>query len=568
MNKVFLVLTMVFILIVGTFAFAETYPTTSNWGPAILNWGSNVKYGGTFKGIDPAGSMALNFNPFSSVALDGTLAMYENLFYINALNGDITPLLGTSYNWSNNNKILTIAIRNGVKWSDGTPFTAQDVAFTFNYIKKYPALDSNGIWSPINHLESVSANGNKAIFEFSTPNVPFLYFISLVPIIPEHIWSDVNNPTEFINPNPVGTGPFIYKNYDSANKVVTYVKNPIYWMTGRPYIDKVEIQSMNSNVPALLSMLKHEADYSYMFTPDVKSTWYDKDPSINKYWWPAGNINVLYLNTQKYPFNNPTFRKAIALAINKESLEKMAYYDTGNVANQTGIIPSQLDEWLDPSLKNLADSFNYNPDEAQKLLSSIGFKKDSAGNLLEPNGKQLPTFKILVGSGWTDFITMAQLIQENLKILGISTIIDQENWGTYIGSVMSGTYDMVICWGTGTGSTPYYLYYNEFEPSLSATEIGKNALSGYSRYVNSSITSALMSYSQTTNSEQQKQAIYTIEKIMLQDVPFIPLTSRTAFNVYSEQNLLGWPSNEHPYFYGNPLESPSTEILLLNLHTK
>lgn len=87
------------------------------------------------------------------------------------------------------------------------------------------------------------------------------------------------------------------------------------------------------------------------------------------------NVNVLYMNIQREPFNNPIFRKAITLSINKSFLEEFAYYRIGWQFNQTGVIPPQQSEWLDPSLEFPINAFHYDPQKAQELLASIGYKK-------------------------------------------------------------------------------------------------------------------------------------------------------------------------------------------------
>jgi len=541
---------------------------------AVFADSATIKDGGTLRIAYSVGSnLVPNFNPFSPNAVYVLPAIYEPLFWINGLTGETTDFLGTSYKWEDDNLQLIVTTRQGVKWSDGIPFTAQDVAFTFNYMKKYPAIDNNGIMADSSNLVSVKASGNNTvIFTFSKPNTAIFYYIAEQPIVPEHIWSGISNPSEWTNPNPVGTGPFLLSSIDLPNNTITLVKNPNYWMEGKPYIDKVIFSSLLSNTTMLETLLSGRADMGGGFIPNIQKVWADKNPSVNKYWWPANSINVLLMNTAKYPFNLPTFREAIAFGIDKQAIEERAYYNVGGVANPTGIISSQLDEWLDPNLTELANSFNFDPQKAMTLLNSIGFKKNSSGQLLQPNGDPLPSFKILVGAGWTDFITIAQIIQDNLKTLGITTTIDQESYGTYISSLMSGTYDMAVCWATGHGPTPYYFYYNEFNPAFSANKIGETAISDYSRYTNPLITAALQVYSSTSDLGLQKQAIYTIERIMLMDVPLIPLTGRTEFGEFSEVNFTGWPSNTNPYGGDSEIGLGTTpisgELILLNVHLK
>src|SRR6516162_5820460 len=103
--------------------------------------------------------------------------VYEPLVYVNPLqNGKTTPMLATSWTWGAGNKSLTFTIRPGVKWADGTPLTAADVVYTFNLMKKYPALDLPGVWSV---LSSVTATGsNQVTMNFKAPAVPDFYYIA------------------------------------------------------------------------------------------------------------------------------------------------------------------------------------------------------------------------------------------------------------------------------------------------------------------------------------------------------------------------------------------------------
>src|SRR5580698_5503446 len=138
------------------------------------------------------------FNPLN--ASDTLLSvgfMYEPLVYVNPLqDGKTTPMLATSWAWGAGNKSLTFTIRSGVKFSDGTPMTAADVVYTFNLIKKYPALDLTGDWAV---LSSVTQSGSdQVVMKFKHAAVPAFYYIAgQTPIVPQHIWSKISNPVSY-----------------------------------------------------------------------------------------------------------------------------------------------------------------------------------------------------------------------------------------------------------------------------------------------------------------------------------------------------------------------------------
>jgi len=523
----------------------------------------SVPPGGTIRILGIWGTIPHNFNPFlaSGQNAAGTRsALYEQLFFVNVLNGDVTPVLGTSYEWLNDNLKLVIKVRKGVRWSDGAPFTAKDVAFTFNYMKKHPALDLSGIWA--NGLNAVKVVDDETIeFTFSQQNTPLFQYIASTLVVPEHVWSKIDDPTTFTNPEPVVTGPFLLKSYTS--QAVTYTRNPNYWMEGRPYVDQVSYQAVKSNDTTLLLLLRKQADYSYLFIPDPEKAFVEKDPKNNHYWWPVTNTNILYLNTTKAPFNDVAFRRALAYAIDTKPLSEKAYYGVIAPANPTGIVPGQQPKWLDKSVKDIA--YTYNVSKAKEILRNAGYTWDSSGSLMSPKGQRVPAVKILVGAGWTDFISMAQMISQNLKDIGVEVVIDQEPWNSYINSLMGGTYDTAICWGTGSGSTPYDLYYRTLASEFAGLD-GGEAKSNYSRYTNPVVDQALATFRSSSDFEVQREALAKIQRVVVTEVPFIPLTCRTQFNAYQSALLEGWPTDEDPYTGGDAADELGGRWMLINLH--
>ncbi|BBJ27291.1 ABC transporter substrate-binding protein [Athalassotoga saccharophila] len=562
----FLIL-MVALIGILSIGFADvSYPYLTQYGPAIVNWGSNVKYGGTLKIILAYGPLQYSLNPFTgSGSTLPTNLIYESLFYID-MSGKITNFLGTSYKWMNNNTELDVTIRQGVKWSDGVPFTPQDVVFTFNYLKANPAIDLNGIWAPSNDLVSVTASGDTVIFKLSKPNMSIFQYIAGEPIVPEHIWANISDPSKYTNQNPVGTGPFLFKSFDQPTNTVTYIKNPNYWMEGRPYIDSIVYTSVDSNNACTLSLIRHEYDISNLYIPDVMKTYVSHDPANNKYWWPVVGNNYLDLNTTKYPFNIPDFRKAISIAINRKFVLDSLYFGTFEEFDNPTLITYPLRSWLDPTLTPLASSLvEYNPQKAQELLASIGFKKNDQGLLVGPDGKVLPSFTLNVVSGWTDWIQGAQIVAKELGSIGLQVNVSQQSFGQYYSSLQTGTFDMAITW-LDPGTNPYNAYYFAFSPNQTAP-IGQNAASNFSRYTNPLITDALDVFNSTSDPRIQRQAIYAIERIVLDDMPSIALLPVPMWDVYQTTTLTGFPNDQYPYYLAGSVQV-NLEIPALNIHLK
>src|SRR5258708_10392402 len=148
------------------------------------------------------------FSPYNgSGSLLSEGFVYEPLVFVNPLqNGKTTPMLATSWAWGPGNTSLTFTIRKGVKFSDGTLLTPADVVFTFNMLKKYPALDLPGDWPT---LSSVTQSGSDQVtMNFATAAVPYFYYIAdQTPIVPEHIWPQISTPAAYAAPHPSPTHP-------------------------------------------------------------------------------------------------------------------------------------------------------------------------------------------------------------------------------------------------------------------------------------------------------------------------------------------------------------------------
>lgn len=517
-------------------------------------FGAAIKTGGVVT-IAPTlfGQHVYNFNPFLSRAYAARGFIYETLFYVNPYNGSIEPWLAKSYKWTNDNKTLVVTLRKDVKWTDGQKFTAKDVVFTFNMLKKFSALDRASVWS--GGLESVLTTSDYVVeFDYSKVNVPAIVNLSNVYIVPEHVWSKVKDPVKFTNPAPViGTGPFMLDHFSGA--VFTLKKNPGYWQKGKPYIDEVRIPSYTGNDSANLALAKGELDWAGLFIPNIKKTYIARDPQDNHYWFPQGNLVGLFLNNKRAPFDNPLFRKAIAMAINKEQIVKIAMYDYTTPANDVAIKSPGFDYLNDENLKPLW--YSYDPQASIALLEKLGYKKGS-DSIFMKSGKKL-SFNILVVSGWTDWITVSQLISRQLKAVGIDAQVTTLSFGAYLSSIREAKYDMAISWATA-GSNPFFLYDNMLN---SVNMRGSNR----EKYSDTITDAVLNAYRTTSNIVEQQEALDLIQQIILEQVPSVPLFFNPTWFEYSTKHFVGWPSPKNAYAYPETM-GMGKAIILSNIHLK
>jgi peptide/nickel transport system substrate-binding protein len=288
--------------------------------------------------------MADNFNPFSANKRSGTAYMYEPLEYVNSINGQQTPFLATGHTLKGSTAV-DFTIRTGVKWSDGKPFTPADVVFTFDYIKKYPALDSLGIWQ---HVKSVSASGNTVSVKFKAPDVPFVQQLEQQLIVPEHIWSKISDPTTYTNTSPVVTGPYVVGTFNPNQ--YTLLKNTKYWQAGNVAATRIVFPALTGNTQSQLELSQGGYDWATLFIPSVKTTWVAKDAQHNKYWFPPGGTISLFLNLTKKPYSDPAFRQALSYALDRTQIATKAEDGYVQPASQSGMLLPNLKSWLDPAL--------------------------------------------------------------------------------------------------------------------------------------------------------------------------------------------------------------------------
>lgn len=544
----------------------------ASMGAATTTTAKQITSGGTFYSAQAWGTLADNFNPFvaSASAAPGTHScLYQSLFYINGDTGTYTPMLGTSFTWKNALE-LDVTTRSGVKWSDGTSFTAADVAFTFNYLKANPTLDLNSIWK--SSLKSVGAtSANTVVFKFSKPDTPeqvaILYGTdgAETAIVPKHIWASITSPATYANANPVATGPFMVKSFSTTS--VVYTKNPLSWM--KPYINEVVFSSADSNTTAELGLENGSVDMSYDAITDPKATFLAQSPE-NHIFWPITNMNYLYMNTMaKGPFSDVNFRKAVAYAMNPTFLAQRAYFGAlpgGTGGMEAALVPGQVKAWFPSSFKSL--EWTYSVTKARAILKAAGYKWSSSGQLESPAGVVYPSYQVLIGGpGWTDYISQAENIANELKAIGISATVSQQVWATYFNDFSLGKFTFLLCWGNGNGPTPYGQYWYMFSPSAFAP-IGKVANADYERFTSPTITNALASYASTSSSSVQMADMQAIEKQVLTQVPVVAISGRGNWLVYQTRTFTGFPSASDPYNDGSASDAEGSMLTYVNVHQK
>jgi peptide/nickel transport system substrate-binding protein len=505
---------------------------------------------------------ACSFNPFNGGVLSAGLTfgqVYEELYFVDALkSAATTPWLASSYAWSNNNKTLTFTIRPGVKWSDGQPFTAKDVVFTYNLIKRYKALDLNADWSV---LSSVAEKGaNQVVFQFKTAAVPYFFYIAdQTPIVPQHVWSSIKNPVTYVDAKPIGTGPYLMSKCTPAN--ITYTKNPNYWQKGLPKIDTVYYPSFTSNDPANQELANGTAQWGSQFIPSIKTYYLSKSPDHHYWFPPVANVSI-FPNLKNPLLGQLAVREAIASAVDRSRTSQIGEYGYEPASNQTLVVTPTFKSWLDTSAASKYD-YTYNPTRAKSILTRAGFKM--SGGVMEKNGQKLSFTMINIG-GYSDWVAAAAIVRQELAAIGISVTPENLAQSSYFAKLYTGEYQLAYGSETG-GPTPYYEL-RQVLYSANTAPIGQNAATNWERFSSPAVDALINSYGATTSLAMQRQIVDKLEQVMLSQVPIIPSTEEVDWFQYDTAKIGGWPTPQNPFAQPAAYNYPDVGVMLLHLFPK
>jgi peptide/nickel transport system substrate-binding protein len=504
------------------------------------------------------------FNPFNpAVTLTSYGFIYEPLEFVNILqNGSVTPWLATGSQWSNGYKTLTFTIRNGVTWSDGQPFSAADVAYTFNAMKSDKAIDLNALWTADGGpLMNVNLAGDQVVFTFKAPSQPYFYYIAdQTPILPKHIWSGLNQGSlhSYSDTHPVGTGPYEMSNCAPQN--IKYLNNPHYWQSrpGHPVpaVKEVEYPAFLSNTSANLFLSQGQAQWGGQYVPNIQSFYISKDPA-HRHSWFAPVLNVsLFPNLTNPLLSQLPVRQAISLAIDRATVSRLGESGYQQPANQTGVVLPTFQSWSDSSLTQTT----HDPAKAQQILTSAGFTKGSDGIYKDRSGNRL-SFTIKTISGYSDWDASLQLIAQQLKAAGIDVTVQDENSGPYTTDLQSGHVQLAYAGSGGPAPTPGPSPYYELRGLLFSGNIGST---DYSRY-KSAAADALFNQYSAASQAQQVGIVHQIQKLMVNDLPLIPVTEGVDWYQYDTTHFSGWPTQSNPYAQPSPYQFPDLAVVLTHL---
>ena len=514
----------------------------------------------------PESTITQAFNPYvttqAAYGMGATGLIYEPLIQFNlAAPPKYYPWLATSYTWADGGKQITFAIRQGVKWSNGTPFTPADVAFTYNLVKANTSINLGGL-----PITNVAVAGNNVTLTFSSSEYTNLQNIAGVGIVPQAIWSKAGNPATYADANPVGTGPYMLSSFTPQG--FTLKRNPSYWQASLAKVQKVFFPVYTSNTGALNALFSGQIDWTGNFIPGLQKDFVAKAPAYHHFWEAAGGDESFEPNLTKWPTNQLAVRKAISLAVDRTQLGAEGEAGLENpVLNATGLTLPTFSAWSAP-VSSMTVSAKADVAGAKAVMKAAGFTMGSNG-FWQKGGKTV-ALTIISPSAYTDMAEVDSIAAQELRAAGIDATFQGLAVTAWNNDVASGDFQMTEHWSNG-GITPYNMYEGWLDPKLAA---GTAATGDYERLNDPAVVADLAKLASANTVADQTTALVPLEKYVAANLPVIPVETASEWFEYNSQHFVGWPTQQNPYETGQPSGtnngpgSGTDEVVILHLRPR
>ena len=330
--------------------------------------------------------------------------------------------LAESWDISDDGLVITFHLRKGVKWHDGKPFTAKDVLYTYQVTvdPKTPTAYA-GDFLKVKKAEVLDDYTFRVTYD--KPFAPSLISWSSA-VLPRHLLEGQNITKSSLARHPVGTGPYLFKEWLAGQKIVL-VSNADYF-EGRPYVDGHVTRIIPDMATMFLELRARNIDMMGLtplqYTRQTENNLFRQ--SFDKYRYLAFAYTYLGYNLKHPFFADKRVRQAISYAINKEEIISGVLLGLGKPA--TG--PYKPGTW---AYNENVKTYSYNPQKARELLRAAGWTKTNNDGFLEKDGRPF-TFELITNQGNETRQKCAEIIQRQLKEVGIDVKIRILEWAAFI----------------------------------------------------------------------------------------------------------------------------------------
>jgi peptide/nickel transport system substrate-binding protein len=428
----------------------------------------------------------------------------------------IQPWLAKNWEISNDGMKYDIHLQEGIKWHDGEALTASDVKFTFDYIERHGFA-----WGDISMVDKVEVKDDlTAVITLKKAYSPFVEeVLGIIPIIPEHIWSNVDDPVAYRGEGAAtGSGPFKLVTHNQESGQYQFEANLNYFK-GKPVVDEITYITIDNGALALKNKDLDAYRINYKEIQDFKDVGYEVMESN-----PHGSIVRIVFNLDHKLLGKQEMRQAIAYALDRATIAEKVL--GGNiVVGNAGIIPPGS-PWYNPDVK----AYDFNQDKAREILNELGFQDQNNDGILESsNGKPL-SLNLMVASNARD----GQLMKDMLENVGIQVNLQKVDKATFTASMGESNYDMAITGHIGVSGDPDFL-----RRWFTGTEYNEFAARG-SVLKNEKFQELAQKQLTLSDFNKRKEVVDQIQEVLADEIPTLPIYHRPFYWAYNPSKFDGW----------------------------
>ncbi len=412
-------------------------------------------------------------------------------------------------------------LRKGVRWQNKPPvngreLTADDVVFSVNH---FLTVQGNANAYMLKSVDKVEAL-DKYTVKF-TLKESFVWFLDMlanphaVAIVAREVVDKHGDLKKW--ESVVGTGPWMLDSY-RPNVGLAYVRNPNYFQSGLPYIDRIEATVDEDNASRMAAFLSGKYDLGWEFPGtinrvdwvQIKDTLKQKRPKLQTVEFPSPVMSHISMRTDQKPFSDVRVRQAMSLAIDRKAIIEAVFEGVGAM---NPAVPAALKEWSIPfdKLGDGAKYYRHDPAEAKRLLAAAGY----------PNG--FPGTMCFTTYGSTILVDSLQLVQKDLKAVGIDVRIDQKEYGAYIATCFYGKFDSMT-YGPQTGFLePDNFLFGQYYPE---------ELKNQSHIVDNKVAEMLVRQRRTFDQAKRREIIYDIQRHLATQQYYVQIPSGVYIAVW------------------------------------
>jgi peptide/nickel transport system substrate-binding protein len=512
-----------------------------------------------------------NFSPYSGVLLHQRNSLHysvnEMLFFTNHNSNEIIPWQAESFAYDASFKEITLILRNGVTWSDGKPFTSEDVVFTLDMLKAVAPdiIMSSAIKEWVASATAVDARTVKIVLNKPGPRWAQDFLATgqaaRFVVVPKHIWHD-QNPRTFTHFDlakgwPVGTGPYRVVKSDSGS--IIFDRRDSWWAVGARLASAMPAPERIVYRPATVEAMpqlfaNNEIDIGRALQIGAFEATRARNPKLVSWnnsgpvWGaPDGCTFRLVFNNQKAPFNDATIRRAFNHAINRNQISELSYEG----AMPKSVIPFASYAGVVEYTKQLADIVaaadldKLDHGRVAQLLQSKGYKKDANGKWTQPDGQAWP---ITVQNQQGDPI--APVLVRQLQAAGFDAVFRANQDAAFFDALGTGNFELATFVHCGSAYDPWQTlehFHSKYAAAPGARGTNPRAPTRYTNKDLDALLDRMEAQRPSASNAAYMQLVRDATTIVLTDLPQITLAEELHVVTFNTTYWTGFPDARNPY---------------------